>query len=123
MACLAQDGQTKKADEPLQQGEEPYDVETEQAAGRLDVSPNATPDKTDDPTEEREERHAAHLYKRERIRLFPIWLRLIVVIVLSGACLLCGLVIGFGVIGEGENMWDVLDPDIWYRIIDNIQGD
>ncbi|GAF15413.1 hypothetical protein JCM19045_4778 [Bacillus sp. JCM 19045] len=61
--------------------------------------------------------------KKQRIRLIPIWLRLIIITVLAGAALILGMVIGFGVVGDGENMWDVLNPDLWYNLIDTIRGD
>lgn len=72
--------------------------------------------------EEGKERHS-YPYKRERIRLIPIWLRLIIIVVLGGAALMAGLIIGFGVIGNGDNAWDVLNPELWYAIIDTIRGD
>lgn len=72
--------------------------------------------------EEEKERHS-YPYKRERIRLIPIWLRLIIIVVLGGAALMAGLIIGFGVIGNGDNVWDVLNPELWYGIIDTIRGD
>ncbi len=61
-------------------------------------------------------------FKRGRIRLIPIWLRIIVVAVLAGAALIIGLVIGFSVIGGEENTFEVLRPELWYNIIDTIRG-
>ncbi|MFS0788412.1 DNA-directed RNA polymerase subunit beta [Shouchella sp. 1P09AA] len=61
-------------------------------------------------------------YKRERIRLVPIWLRVIIVTILAGAALLLGLIIGFSVIGGQDNTWEVLTPELWYNIIDTIRG-
>ncbi|MFB4213534.1 DNA-directed RNA polymerase subunit beta [Shouchella sp. JSM 1781072] len=70
-----------------------------------------------------EEEHGNHEpYKRERIRLVPIWLRIIIVTVLAGAALVLGLIIGFSVIGGQDNTWEVLTPDLWYNIIDTIRG-
>ncbi|KMJ56374.1 DNA-directed RNA polymerase subunit beta [Alkalihalophilus sp. As8PL] len=59
--------------------------------------------------------------KKERIRLIPIWLRLIIVTVLVGGCLLLGIIIGYGVIGDGDPS-DALKPETWYHIIDLMQG-
>ncbi|WP_353625790.1 DNA-directed RNA polymerase subunit beta [Bacillus sp. JCM 19041] len=73
--------------------------------------------------EEEEKERQSYPYKRERIRLIPIWLRLIIIAVLGGAALMAGLIIGFGVIGDGDNLWDVLNPELWYGIIDTIRGD
>nr|WP_255259909.1 DNA-directed RNA polymerase subunit beta [Lentibacillus sp. CBA3610] len=55
--------------------------------------------------------------KRPRRRIFPIWLRLIVVLVLSAVSLVIGLMVGYGVIGDG-NPTDALDWDTWQHIID-----
>ncbi|KQL58913.1 hypothetical protein AN965_02260 [Alkalicoccobacillus plakortidis] len=60
--------------------------------------------------------------KRGRIRLIPIWVRIILVTVLAGAALIMGLVIGFSVIGGEDNTWEVLKPELWYNIIDTIRG-
>ncbi|WP_163969528.1 DNA-directed RNA polymerase subunit beta [Oceanobacillus halotolerans] len=55
--------------------------------------------------------------KKPRRRIFPIWLRIIVVLLLAGIALIAGLMIGFGVLGDG-NPTDVLDLDTWHHIID-----
>ncbi|ERN51896.1 DNA-directed RNA polymerase subunit beta [Alkalihalophilus marmarensis] len=59
--------------------------------------------------------------KKERIRLIPIWLRLIIVTVLVGGSLLLGIIIGYGVIGDGD-VSDALKPETWYHILDMMQG-
>ncbi|MBM7551736.1 DNA-directed RNA polymerase subunit beta [Thalassobacillus pellis] len=48
-------------------------------------------------------------------RILPIWLRVIIVLVLCVVALLVGLIVGYGVIGNGEPL-DVLDISTWERI-------
>lgn len=55
--------------------------------------------------------------KRVRIRLIPIWLRVILVVVLVAISLACGLMVGYGVIGDG-NPTDVFNKETWTHIID-----
>ncbi|WP_088104365.1 DNA-directed RNA polymerase subunit beta [Halalkalibacter urbisdiaboli] len=54
---------------------------------------------------------------RLRIRLIPIWLRLLIVVVLVGGSLLLGLMVGYGVLGDGVPA-DALKPETWYHILD-----
>ncbi|SHG85183.1 DNA-directed RNA polymerase subunit beta [Ornithinibacillus halophilus] len=55
--------------------------------------------------------------RRPRRRIFPIWLRVIVVAALCMAGLIGGLMIGYGVLGEGEPK-DVLNMETWQHLID-----
>lgn len=57
------------------------------------------------------------LGKRPRRRIFPIWLRIIVVSVLATVALISGLMIGYGVLGDG-NALDALRVETWQHIID-----
>jgi hypothetical protein len=59
--------------------------------------------------------------KKPRLRLIPIWLRILISIVLIGGCLILGLMFGYGVIGGG-NPAEALKPDTWYHILDIIRG-
>jgi len=52
-----------------------------------------------------------------RIRLFPIWLRIIVVVLLVIVAFVVGSMIGYGVIGDG-NPTGVLEKSTWTYIID-----
>lgn len=65
-------------------------------------------------TVEKREKTRKIKYRR---RAFPVWLRIIVVIVLAGVALALGLMVGYGVIGNGEAM-DVFKKDTWQHIID-----
>ncbi|MFD1737020.1 DNA-directed RNA polymerase subunit beta [Bacillus salitolerans] len=56
------------------------------------------------------------------IRLIPIWLRLIIVVILISASLLAGLVVGYGILGNGE-INDALKKSTWTHIVDLIEAD
>ena len=55
--------------------------------------------------------------KKPRLRIFPIWLRLIIVVGLSVAALAAGLMFGYGGLGGGEPR-DALEWETWQHIID-----
>lgn len=55
--------------------------------------------------------------RKERIRMFPIWLRIIVVLVLAVVALMTGLMFGYSVMGDG-NATDVFNSDTWRHIVD-----
>jgi len=55
--------------------------------------------------------------ERERVRLIPIWLRLIIVAVLILISTMAGAVIGYGVIGDG-NPFEALKWSTWQHIVD-----
>ncbi len=54
---------------------------------------------------------------RVRIRLIPIWLRLILLIVFMFVSLIVGAVVGYGVLGSGK-VTDVFKESTWTHIID-----
>lgn len=54
---------------------------------------------------------------KPRRRAFPIWLRIIVILLLAVAALMAGLMIGYGLIGDGNPM-DALKIETWQHIID-----
>ncbi|RKO62818.1 DNA-directed RNA polymerase subunit beta [Caldibacillus debilis] len=55
--------------------------------------------------------------KKIRIRLFPIWLRILIVLFLIIVCFFVGAMIGYGVIGDG-NPFDVFKKSTWTHIYD-----
>ncbi|WP_156290900.1 DNA-directed RNA polymerase subunit beta [Oceanobacillus salinisoli] len=57
--------------------------------------------------------------KRPRRRIFPIWLRFILLLIFSAAALVAGLMVGYGVLGDG-NPTDALRAETWQHIIDII---
>jgi hypothetical protein len=54
--------------------------------------------------------------KRVRLRLIPIWLRVLIVVVLMGLSSLTGAAVGYGVLGNG-NAIDVFKPSTWTHIV------
>jgi len=65
-------------------------------------------------------RSKRQLRKKYQIRKFPIWLRIIVVLTLFALCLVLGVIVGYGVIGDG-NPTDALDLQTWQHILDIVQ--
>ncbi|MFG6114093.1 DNA-directed RNA polymerase subunit beta [Halobacillus sp. MO56] len=53
--------------------------------------------------------------KPPRRRIFPIWLRLIFITILCVVALIVGLMVGYGVLGEGQPL-DVLKLETWEHI-------
>ncbi|MGE6257894.1 DNA-directed RNA polymerase subunit beta [Heyndrickxia sporothermodurans] len=55
--------------------------------------------------------------RKIRIRLIPIWLRLIIVVFTVLISVVAGVIVGYGVIGDGKPM-DALKKSTWTHIID-----
>ena len=58
--------------------------------------------------------------KRVRLRLIPIWLRMILVIVLFAMSTTIGAAIGYGVIGNGKAS-DIFYPSTWTHVKDLVE--
>ncbi|SEO24140.1 DNA-directed RNA polymerase subunit beta [Amphibacillus marinus] len=72
--------------------------------------------------EQRKEKRAAKAERKTPIRrIFPIWLRVIVVFMLAILALILGLIVGYSVLGDGEPL-DVLRFEFWQHILDIISG-
>ena len=56
-----------------------------------------------------------------QIRLFPIWLRIILILALLLGAIAAGLVVGYGYIGDGKPA-DALKWDTWQHILDIMNG-
>ncbi|WP_437342333.1 DNA-directed RNA polymerase subunit beta [Jeotgalibacillus marinus] len=56
------------------------------------------------------------------MRRFPILIRLALVIALISASLIIGLMVGYGVIGDGDPQ-DVLKKETWTHILDLVMKD
>ena len=52
--------------------------------------------------QENQESRRKPVQKKIRIRLFPIWLRLILVLIAAGLAVIIGSVVGYSVIGDGN---------------------
>jgi DNA-directed RNA polymerase subunit beta len=57
---------------------------------------------------------------RVRVRLFPIWLRIVILVVLILLCTLSGAVVGYGVLGNGK-IADVFKGSTWTHIRDLVE--
>ncbi|WP_244895351.1 DNA-directed RNA polymerase subunit beta [Evansella clarkii] len=57
--------------------------------------------------------------RKGRIRLIPVWLRLVIVLFLFAASLVIGAMVGYGIIGEGNPM-DIFEQETWLHIYDII---
>jgi DNA-directed RNA polymerase subunit beta len=58
--------------------------------------------------------------KRVRIRLIPIWLRIVLLAVMIVVSLVGGAMIGYGVLGDGKAS-DVFKQSTWTHIIDLVE--
>ena len=56
-----------------------------------------------------------------QIRMFPIWLRILIVLILLTVAAAAGLMVGYGVIGEGKPM-DALKWETYQHILDIKDG-
>lgn len=65
------------------------------------------------------EERSSTLSKRRRV--FPIWLRLIVVLLLAAKAMMIGLMVGYGVLGDG-NPLDALRVETWQHIFNIVVG-
>ncbi|MDN4492130.1 DNA-directed RNA polymerase subunit beta [Ureibacillus aquaedulcis] len=71
--------------------------------------------------EKRSEKNNDKPMRWYNFRLFPIWLRIILVLLLLIIAGAAGLMIGFGVIGSGEPL-DALKQETWQHMLDIING-
>lgn len=58
--------------------------------------------------------------KRIRIRLIPIWLRILLLVIFTGVFMVAGAAFGYGVLGNGDP-GDVLKGSTWTHIIDLVE--
>lgn len=58
--------------------------------------------------------------KKGRRRILPIWLRILIVLLLSALALVLGVMVGYGIIGDG-NPTDALEWDTWQHIFDIVK--
>lgn len=67
--------------------------------------------------EQKAKQKAERKKSKPRRRAFPIWLRIIVVLLLSAIALVIGAMVGYGIIGSGKPS-DALEMDTWRHIFD-----
>lgn len=58
--------------------------------------------------------------KRIRIRIIPIWLRIVLLVIFTGVFMVAGAAVGYGVLGNG-NAGDVFKGSTWTHIIDLVE--
>ena len=58
--------------------------------------------------------------KRIRIRLIPIWLRLLILVVLIFVSLVAGAAVGYGMLGDGK-VADIFKSSTWSHIRDLVE--
>jgi hypothetical protein len=78
--------------------------------------------KVEKKEEKQTEQPTTRFRKRNRRRLIPIWLRLVIVAGLIVVSTVTGAMIGYGVIGDGKPL-DVLKPSTWQHIVDIVKKD
>ncbi|QTN00833.1 DNA-directed RNA polymerase subunit beta [Sediminibacillus dalangtanensis] len=81
---------------------------------------NQSADKKKETPDQKKEKRTGKLPKARR-RIFPIWLRLVVVFVLCGLALICGLMFGYGVLGDGKPT-EALEVSTWEHIVNIVTG-
>ena len=57
-----------------------------------------------------------------RIRLVPLWARIIIVLFLMAGALVGGAMVGYSVMGDGEAM-DIFKKSTWTHIVDLVNKD
>ncbi|MCQ6274643.1 DNA-directed RNA polymerase subunit beta [Bacillus sp. V3B] len=65
---------------------------------------------------EEKEQSVVTKWKGIRLRLIPIWLRVLIVMLLISLSALTGAAVGYGVLGNG-NTSDILQKSTWTHII------
>lgn len=58
----------------------------------------------------------------KRTRLLPIWFRVLLSLVLILLAAIGGAMIGYSIVGDGNNPMEVLNPETWIHIFDIIYG-
>lgn len=76
-------------------------------------------DNQNDLPNEREKKEKPEKRRKIRRHAFPIWLRILVVILLAMLSIVVGVIFGYGIIGDGAPL-DALKKQTWQHIIDII---
>ncbi len=69
---------------------------------------------------EKKEKPVQEKKVKVHIRLFPIWLRLLIIIISLAISLMAGVAVGYGIIGGGE-VKDAFKETTWTHIIDLVK--
>ncbi|TFJ92231.1 DNA-directed RNA polymerase subunit beta [Lentibacillus salicampi] len=114
-AVTGQHSQTEEQEQELQQ-EKNSDKVTRKEQKQKKQQETST-DKTTRKEQKKDRKQEKRKRKKPRRRIFPIWLRIIVVLAISAVALAAGLMVGYGVMGGG-NPTDALKWETWQHIID-----
>ncbi len=60
--------------------------------------------------------------RKIRIRLIPIWLRLVLIAILVTISVMSGIAVGYGVIGDGK-VSEAFDKSTWQHLVDLVNKD
>jgi len=70
-------------------------------------------------------RHERKKQKRPKApirRIFPIWLRLIVIFLLAVFALILGMIVRYTILGDETDALEVLTFDFWKKVLNIIKG-
>lgn len=124
------DDETTLVSEPVRRDEERMGARSNEAVDNNEATLIAEPVRKDEDEspltdeeakeEEKQKRKDRRREKKGRIRLIPIWVRLVFVIAALLGSLALGAMVGYGIVGEGGNPRDVFEEETWYHIYDMI---
>jgi DNA-directed RNA polymerase subunit beta len=77
---------------------------------------------SNEPNSRIEKKKTSEAEEKIRLRLVPIWARILIVFVLAAAAAVAGTLIGYSVIGDGKAS-DVFDKSTWTHISDLVNKD
>ncbi|WP_338471011.1 DNA-directed RNA polymerase subunit beta [Niallia sp. XMNu-256] len=69
---------------------------------------------------QKEEEQQPEKQDKIRLRLIPIWLRVLIVFVLILFSIMAGAAVGYGVLGDG-NALDVFNRSTWTHLLDLVE--
>ncbi|GGN50085.1 MULTISPECIES: DNA-directed RNA polymerase subunit beta [Oceanobacillus] len=96
---------------------EAEDKKLNKRAKKAELAAEKKQSKAKSPETKEQQRRSEQRDKQSRVRIFPIWLRIIIVAILAVFALVAGLMIGYGIIGDGTPT-DALKVETWQHIID-----
>lgn len=105
---------TKQSDKPVSR----KDAKEQKKAGPKKNKTNA--EAKSRKQKKKQQRQEKRKNKKPRRRIFPIWLRLIVILLLAAGALILGLMIGYGILGDGKAL-DALKMETWQHIVDIVK--
>lgn len=111
--------ETAEGTDPLRGVEEGAAASTA-TAGDTSEEPEEEQEAEASRAEKKRKEREEGTYKRGRVRLFPIWLRLVLLVLALGVSLVLGAMIGFWILGDGGNPMEVFNPQTWFHIYDII---